>query len=79
MTSCEIRCPAKVSEVLLQSFKDAGWDESDVPPDTSPLSKRDEGVWLDVLDEAAAAQGETVTKADRTRFVRWLASREQED
>ena len=75
----EIRCPAKVSDVLLQSFKDAGWDESDVPPSSSPLSKRDEGVWLDVLDEAAVAQGETVTKADRTRFVRWLASREEED
>eukprot|EP00966_Prymnesium_polylepis_P080084 1855680-Prymnesium_polylepis.1 len=34
-------------------------DESDVPQDTSPLSKRDEVVWLDVLDEAASAQGET--------------------
>ena len=75
----EIRCPAKVVEVLLLSFKDAGWDESDVPPSSSPLSKRDEGVWLDVLDEAATAQSETVTKADRTRFVRWLASREEED
>jgi hypothetical protein len=74
----EIRCPVKVAEVLLQSFKDGGWDESDVPPDTSPLSKRDEGVWLDVLEEAATHQQEPVTKADRTRFVRWLAAREQE-
>eukprot|EP00966_Prymnesium_polylepis_P025754 593815-Prymnesium_polylepis.1 len=74
----EIRCPVKVAEGLLQSFKDGGWDESDVPPDSSPLSKRDEVVWLDVLDDAATHQQETISKADRTRFVRWLAAREQE-
>jgi hypothetical protein len=50
----EIRCPAKVVVVLHQSFKDGGWDESDVPPDSSPLTKRDESVWLDILDDAAA-------------------------
>eukprot|EP00966_Prymnesium_polylepis_P329202 7384945-Prymnesium_polylepis.1 len=75
----EIRCPAKVVEVLLQSFKDRGWDEGDVPPDSSPFAKRDELVWLDVLDDAATHQQETITKPDRTRFVRWLSSREQED
>eukprot|EP00966_Prymnesium_polylepis_P112232 2596415-Prymnesium_polylepis.1 len=37
--SREIRCPAQVAEVVLQSFKDAGWDESGVPPDTSPADE----------------------------------------
>eukprot|EP00966_Prymnesium_polylepis_P319705 7376138-Prymnesium_polylepis.1 len=38
-------------------------------PAASEIRPHCEGVWLDVLEEAATHQQETVSKADRTRFV----------
>eukprot|EP00966_Prymnesium_polylepis_P193367 4482177-Prymnesium_polylepis.1 len=55
------------------------WDEGDVPPESSPLSARDEKVMLEVFEACADKQGKTVEKTDRMRFVRWLAAKEEED
>jgi hypothetical protein len=74
-----IVCPAEVKDVLLDGFKDDVWDEGDVPPESSPLSARDEKVMLEILEACADKQTKTVEKTDRMRFVRWLAAREDGD
>eukprot|EP00966_Prymnesium_polylepis_P273289 6313297-Prymnesium_polylepis.1 len=80
--SSDIRCPTKCIDVLAQYFEDGEWDESDVPPDTVALSTRDEsrcGWTSSTRLRRSSIQQEDISKPDRTRFVRWLAAREQED
>jgi hypothetical protein len=74
-----IVCPAEVKDILLDGYKDDVWDEGDVPPESSPLSARDEKVMLEILEACADKLSKTVEKTDRMRFVRWLAAREHGD
>ena len=61
----EIRCPDEVQKLLLKAFENGEWDESDVPPENATLSKRDENVWMDVIEEAEKTQGATISKVER--------------
>ena len=64
-----IVCPPDIKDIPLDGFKDGMWDEGDVPPESSPLSARDEKVLLEILEACADKQTKTVEKTDHMRFV----------
>eukprot|EP00966_Prymnesium_polylepis_P122383 2828704-Prymnesium_polylepis.1 len=72
-----IRCPATSQAILLTSFVAKKWDEDDVPPETSPLSSRDEKFWCELLAEGATEQTIAIDNLEKLRFTRWLAAREE--
>eukprot|EP00966_Prymnesium_polylepis_P309687 7155219-Prymnesium_polylepis.1 len=64
-----VRCPAVSQAILLTSFKANKWEEDDVPPETSPLSRRDELFWCELLVDGAAEQTITIDNLEKMRFT----------
>ena len=64
--------PPEMQSWLSDGFKAKYWTEGDVPKEGVSFSKRDAGMWSDILDDSAAEAGEKAGKSHHRRLQEWL-------
>ena len=66
--------PTRLAEFLKASWTKKEWTAVDVPKDEGKATKAEQGLFADLLDDAAKAKGEVVGKADHRRLANFLCA-----